>query len=102
MSDTDVLEKQDDTPYETAQRLVGVRTSVIPIGTEKRPAIATWKPFQERLATSTELQTWFANGQNGLAIVAGAVSGNIEVLDFDDPTTMEPWDAMMNAYSAPH
>jgi Bifunctional DNA primase/polymerase, N-terminal len=97
MNDTNVLEVQADTAYEAAQRLVGEGTSVIPIGKEKRPSIATWKPFQERLATSAELKTWFAKGQNGLAIVAGVVSGNIEVLDFDDPTTMEPWDAMVNA-----
>lgn len=59
---------------------------VIPIrvnGT-KAPAIASWQPYRERLATEDELQQWFVNGTlNGLAVVCGAVSRNLLVLDFD-------------------
>lgn len=97
MKDVAVLDVQVDTPYKAAQRLVDAGVSVIPIGTDKRPAIDRWKPFQERLASVGELEEWFADGQSGIAIVAGEVSGNIEILDFDDPSTIEPWTAMVEA-----
>lgn len=48
---------------------------------EKRPLIA-WKPYQKTLPSETELRKWFADS-TPVCIVAGAVSGNLEMLDFD-------------------
>ena len=50
---------------------------------EKRPAVATWKSFQSRLPQASELNAWFSNGCDAICLVAGAVSGNLELIDFD-------------------
>jgi putative DNA primase/helicase len=45
---------------------------------------ATWKPFMKRIASEEEIRGWFASDQVlGLAVITGAVSGNLEILDFD-------------------
>jgi hypothetical protein len=49
----------------------------------KYPCIKTWKQFQDRLPTKIELEAWFSNSPDGLCIIAGAVSGNLEIIDFD-------------------
>lgn len=49
---------------------------------EKRPSLARWKPFCGRLPTLRELEAWFKTPQPACAI-AGGVSGNLELLDFD-------------------
>jgi hypothetical protein len=64
--------------------------SVIPVakGT-KRPALVSWKEFQERHATDEELTAWFGNGnQNAIGIVTGVISG-IAVVDLDSPEAVE-------------
>lgn len=66
-----------------ARSLVAAGISVIPIGRNKQPSVA-WKEFQTRIANDSELQSWYGRpDQNGIGIVCGAVSGNLEVLDFD-------------------
>ncbi|MEJ5260941.1 MAG: DUF3987 domain-containing protein [Anaerohalosphaeraceae bacterium] len=58
--------------------------SVLPAHVQlKFAALSQWKPYQYRLPTEAEVQGWFGNGQTGICIVAGAVSGNLEMLDFD-------------------
>jgi Bifunctional DNA primase/polymerase, N-terminal len=76
---------------DTARKLIRADLSVIPIGANKRPAIGSWKPYQARLATMAELDEWFSNDQAGIAIIAGAISANTEILDFDDIATLTPW-----------
>lgn len=49
---------------------------------EKRPALAGWKQYQKRLPTERQVQTWFADSP-ALCILAGAVSGHLEMIDFD-------------------
>ncbi len=49
---------------------------------EKRPALAGWKQYQRRLPTDRQVRTWFADAP-ALCILTGAVSGNLELLDFD-------------------
>lgn len=51
---------------------------------EKRPALAGWKDYQKRLPTEAQIQAWFANAHEALCIVTGAVSGNLELIDFDN------------------
>jgi hypothetical protein len=82
---------------QTAFTLVRAGVSVIPIGAHKRPAIASWKPYQARLATMAELVEWLSNDKAGIAIIAGSISGNIEILDFDDITALKPWYALVES-----
>ncbi len=49
---------------------------------QKRPVVASWKQYQQRLPTDVEVRAWFSNG-HALCILTGAVSGNAEMLDFD-------------------
>lgn len=49
---------------------------------EKRPALAGWKQYQRRLPTERQVRTWFADAP-AMCILAGAVSGNLEMIDFD-------------------
>lgn len=63
--------------------------SVIPIlADSKRPAIK-WERYQHRRPTTDELRDWFDGGDKNVAIVCGAVSGGLAVLDIDDPALAE-------------
>lgn len=68
--------------------------SVIPLlPREKKPALTSWTVYQERLPTETEVHAWFDKPGNNIGIVCGKVSGNLAVLDFDDPKKAEAWGA---------
>ena len=49
-----------------------------------------WEDYQHRLATPEELRSLFA-GNVGIAAIAGRVSGNLEVYDFDEAVHYKPW-----------
>jgi putative DNA primase/helicase len=76
-----------------ARRYVADNISVIPIKPDgsKGPALPAWKVYQTRLPTADELQRWFADDRYGIAILAGRVSGNLEIIDFDDLVTFLKW-----------
>ena len=58
---------------------------------EKRPALPRWKPFCGRLPTQQELESWFAEPRPA-CVLAGSVSGNLEMLDFDHGGQwFDPW-----------
>ncbi len=64
--------------------------SVIPLKIkDKRPAIDSWKEFQERRPSEEEIVQWFGNGtSNNIGIVTGKISG-ITVIDFDSPEAIQ-------------
>ncbi len=87
-----------------ARRYRDLGLSVIPIRADgsKAPDLPAWKPYQQRLATDAELEAWFANGHvAGIAVVCGAVSRNLEVMDFDDAVSYAEWRACVLAIN-PH
>jgi putative DNA primase/helicase len=65
--------------------------TLIPIRDDgsKAPAVE-WKQYRERKPTDAELRQWFAHC-DGIALVCGAASGGVEVIDFDDPAALGPW-----------
>jgi len=76
--------------YEEAKRLVNQGFSVIPIKPrDKVPAMPSWKEFQQRMPTDQELHEWFNDGNKNIAIVCGKISGNLVVVDFDDPAILD-------------
>lgn len=87
------------TIYEEALRLVHSGLSVIPIRADgtKRPWVDAmpnheWGYLQERPPTDSEVRAWWANGEpKGIALIAGAVSGNAELIDFDDTALVDLW-----------
>lgn len=50
---------------------------------EKRPAIGAWKDYQARLPTAVEVDAWFSNPHPACCLICGAISGNLELIDFD-------------------
>lgn len=50
---------------------------------QKRPALSRWKKYQDAQPKRLEVETWFANEHDGLCLLTGKVSGNLELLDFD-------------------
>lgn len=83
------------TVLSTAQAYLRAGFSVIPIGVdgEKQPAFdvlprdanakATWNPFRDSPASDEQARQWWESGRYGIAFVGGAVSGGLEVIDFD-------------------
>jgi len=80
-----------------AQRLVKSGLSIIPIRPDgsKAPAVSQWKPYQAKVVNPGVLPFWFDSGKNGLAVVAGKVSKNVEIIDFDDPASFGDWEAIV-------
>lgn len=73
--------------------------SVIPTRADKRPACA-WKIYTERPMSDREIENYF-RGADGIGIVTGKVSGNLELLDFDDGgSAFEPWFCQIPTYLA--
>lgn len=63
--------------------------AVIPLKKGKIPAVR-WAGFQRQRPSLDDYKQWFIDRQPwGVAIVCGAVSGNLVRLDFDDPADYE-------------
>ncbi len=60
--------------------------SCIPIkgDASKAPAVSSWKKYSKQIATEAECKRWGEKAP-GIAIIGGAVSGNLEILDIDEP-----------------
>ncbi len=60
--------------------------ATLPVNTAKRPTVEAWTHYQHTKPNQSEISNWF-NGSKlettGLAIIAGKVSGYLEVLDVD-------------------
>ncbi|MBP9032468.1 MAG: bifunctional DNA primase/polymerase [Pseudomonadales bacterium] len=62
---------------------------------EKRPALPRWKQYQRRLPTAEELARWFRSA-DGVCLIAGGVSGHLEMIDFDvGADRYEAWVALV-------
>lgn len=67
--------------HQAAQSMLACNLSVIP-AKDKRPSIASWKPYQTVPMAQTDVPVYF-NGSPQVAIICGKVSGNLEVIDID-------------------
>jgi hypothetical protein len=62
----------------------------------ERPRLS-WNPYKQRRATAAQLLRWFAptlpheRQPNGIGIFSGAVSGGIQVLDFETSESFQAW-----------
>jgi hypothetical protein len=74
------------TPYQIAVDYIQAGLSVVPIRRDatKAPAIASWAWLQGELPTSGDLSGWYETERPpGIGIIWGAVSGGLELIDFD-------------------
>jgi hypothetical protein len=53
----------------------------------KQPITGSWKRYQSARPTPEELRAWYAQPLNGVGVITGAVSGNLEGFEFDDADT---------------
>ena len=66
--------------YYTRERL----NLILLIHGDKKPAVSTWKEYQQRKITKEEINTFFLQGtQHNIGVVCGTISDNLYVLDFD-------------------
>jgi P4 family phage/plasmid primase-like protien len=68
--------------------------SIIPLRCDgsKGPTGETWKAFQSKLPTEAQVSKWWGNGREfGIGIIGGAISGNLERIDFDDKDIYGDW-----------
>ena len=74
---------ESKTVYEATRQYADLGFSVIPLK-GKRPALKSWKGYQQQRATDDDIETWQGQGLlENVGIVCGAVSGNLIVLDLD-------------------
>lgn len=60
--------------------------ATLPVNNAKRPTVEAWTHYQKTKPNDAEIRRWFNGSKSettGLAIIAGKVSGNVEVLDVD-------------------
>lgn len=76
-----------------AKNYLDLGLAVLPAGKDaKRPVVNSWKEFQGRLPTDVEIDAWFSNACDGVCVITGKVSGNLEVIDFDNKGELfEAW-----------
>jgi hypothetical protein len=81
----------DDPIREAARNAHRAGLAVVPPKEDgtKTPLPATWKEYQRRRPTAEELRAWYAEGRGGVGLVMGAVSGDLETMEFDDRPTYE-------------
>ncbi len=82
------------TILEWARHYASLGWSIIPLRPRtKKPAVASWKPYQTARASDAELVEWFSQGKYDLGVVLGAVSGNLACRDFDNAEAYQQWKA---------
>jgi hypothetical protein len=70
--------------------------SPIPTSLKTKAPAVPWKIYQERQATETELREMFKTVE-ALGIITGAVSGNLEIQDFDNKAELfSAWAEIVN------
>ena len=70
--------------YDYAMFYISNNLSVIPIRPRDKKPLVEWKQYQQQPPSISEIQKWFKNTDNNIAIVTGKVSDNLVVIDFDE------------------
>jgi replicative DNA helicase len=80
-----------------AKEYLKAKLSVIPTKETKQPALRTWKPYQTEVIKEDEVEDLFNKpAVKGIAIICGAISGGLEVIDVDTKydTTGTLWEEL--------
>jgi hypothetical protein len=90
-------ENQTNILLDAALSYLDAGLSIIPTGKDKRPTVSEWTSFQKALPSADQVKEWFSNGTRNIAVIGGAVSGNLEILDFDnDMEALPEWERIVN------
>lgn len=73
-----------------ALRFLAQGISVVPTANDgsKRPKFA-WERFQNELPITDELIMWFKDGVDGIGVITGKISGNLEMLELEGRAVAE-------------
>ena len=79
----------DMSQWVEAYRKLGL--SVIPLKEKsKEPNLPTWKQYQKTPPTNDQIQQWLQQNRfENIGILTGKTSGNLHVIDFDDPNIIQ-------------
>ena len=69
---------------QTALAALAAGLSTVPIRPGGKVPACSWEPYQRHAMQPADVDRMFRNGC-GIGLVCGTVSGNLELLDFDDP-----------------
>ncbi|BFI76790.1 bifunctional DNA primase/polymerase [Sulfurisphaera ohwakuensis] len=58
--------------------------SVIPLKPKEKVPLIEWRRYQQEMPSINEINRWFKDTNNNIAVVCGKISGNLVVIDFDD------------------
>lgn len=89
----DALAKATERLLRAAEGYAARDWSLIPLKLEDKLPAVRWKRWQSQRAAAAQLRRWFANGDRGLAVVFGDVSGGLASRDFDDMAAYDAWAA---------
>lgn len=75
--------------YQTAKTWYNLGISTIPVlrGT-KRPALSSWKQYQDALPSESDLRAWFDGSGYSIAVITGR---GLVIVDFDDMQRHKEW-----------
>jgi hypothetical protein len=80
--------------FPAAMELHRLGVSLIPMHPRTKKPSVRWTPYQRERADEERIRTWFAdtdNGQLGIGLVGGEVSGGLLVRDFDQQASYDAW-----------
>ena len=75
---------------QTALAALAAGLSTVPIRPGGKVPACSWEPYQRHAMQPADVDRMFRNGC-GIGLVCGPVSGNLELLDFDDPELFRPF-----------
>ena len=69
----------------TALRFASAGIVAVPVASDgsKRPGLNSWKEYQHQMPTPEELIQWFKADSEGVGVICGAISGNLEMLELE-------------------
>jgi len=75
----------------TALRFANAGIVCVPVSTDgsKRPGLSSWKQYQEVQPTPEEILSWFSTEQQGIGVITGKISGNLEMLELEGRAVAE-------------
>ncbi len=84
---------------EASLRYLGAGFSVLPIKVDgsKSPDLSSWKEYQSRAPSETEVRDWHAASRRGVGIVCGEASKGFVVFDFEFSDYYEAWAEIIEA-----
>ena len=83
---------------ETALNYLAAGLAVLPADKPLKRPVMAWKNYQEHRPVTADVESWFSDRHNAICLICGKVSGNLEVIDFDQHGELYPaWKAQIPA-----